>query len=131
MGQTVSIWTLQGTSKAKTDKAILFLDARTGKQAWLPTSVTSIRFIDRNFGVKVTLPGWFVNKIQWKDPSEFANRESKPKNPYVGSDVGNMLEEKMVLEEMYGSTTDQNEKTKLLKKIKLIEEAIEISNRGN
>lgn len=99
MGQTVSLWTMRGVSKAKTAKAILFLNTETNQEAWMPLTVASVRFIGKDYKVQVTVPGWFYGKIQWKQPSTFTPK-AKPANPYMGADVGNMMEERMVLNEM-------------------------------
>jgi len=63
--QTVVFYNLLGFSKAKTPKAVLFFDPQTNKQAWIPASVSTVKFIGPDFRVKVTVPGWFFNKITW------------------------------------------------------------------
>ncbi len=128
MGQTVSLWTMRGVSKAKTAKAILFLNTETNQEAWMPLTVASVRFIGKDYKVQVTVPGWFYGKIQWKQPSTFTPK-AKPANPYIGADVGNMMEERMILMEMYDSLDETNpnhtaEQKGLADKIKLIDEAV-------
>jgi hypothetical protein len=122
MGQTVSLWTMRGVSKAKTAKAILFLNTETNHEAWIPLTVASVRFIGKDYKVQVTVPGWFYGKIQWKQPSTFTPK-AKPANPYMGADVGNMMEERMVLAEVADSETGEH-KQKLLDRIALIDEAV-------
>ncbi len=122
MGQTVSLWTMRGVSKAKTAKAILFLNTETNQEAWMPLTVASVRFIGKDYQVQVTVPSWFYGKIQWKQPSTFTPK-AKPANPYIGADVGNMMEERMVLEEMSDSETGEA-KAKLLSRIAMIDAAV-------
>jgi hypothetical protein len=114
MGRTVAYYNIFGVSKAKTDKAILVV--KDGLESWMPLSVAQVKFIDKNFGVKVTVPDWFFRKISWKPLSEFKPK-AKSANPYVGSDVGNMMEERMVLEEMNPDDP----------RIKLIDEAVAVA----
>jgi hypothetical protein len=114
MGQTVTFYDIFGTSKAKTNKAILVM--RDNLETWLPLSVAQVKFIGKDYQVKVTVPGWFYNKISWKPLSEFKPK-AKPANPYIGSDVGNMMEERMVLEEMNPEDP----------RIKLIDEAVAVA----
>ncbi len=64
--KTVSFYSLRGVSKAKTDKAVLFFDEIHNREAWIPTSVGSVKFIGPNYKVEVTVPGWFFSKISWK-----------------------------------------------------------------
>ncbi len=123
MGQTVSLWSMNGVSKAKTAKAILFLNTETNLEAWMPLTVASVRFIGKDYKVRVTVPGWFYSKIQWKQPSTFTPK-AKPANPYIGADVGNMMEERMVLEEIADSETGEA-KQKLLERISLIDAAVQ------
>lgn len=47
-------------------------------------------------------------------------------NPYIGADVGNMMEERMVLEEMACYETG-DVKAKLLATIALIDEALKLA----
>lgn len=110
MGRTVAYYNIVGTSKAKTDKAILVV--KDGLESWMPLSVAQVKFIGKDYQVKVTVPDWFFRKISWKPLSEFKPK-AKPANPYIGTDVGNMMEERMVLEEMNPSDP----------RIKLIDEA--------
>jgi len=113
---------MKGVSKAKTAKAILFLNTETNLEAWMPLTVASVRFIGKDYKVQVTVPSWFYGKIQWKQPSTFTPK-AKPANPYLGADVGNMMEERMVLEEIADSETGEA-KQKLLERISLIDEAV-------
>jgi hypothetical protein len=69
VARTVCLYDIFGVSKAKTAKAILL--AKDGREAWLPLSVAQVKFIGKNYEVKVTVPGWFYNKISWKPLSEF------------------------------------------------------------
>lgn len=123
MGQTVSLWSMNGVSKAKTAKAILFLNTETNLEAWMPLTVASVRFIGKDYKIRVTVPGWFYGKIQWKQPSTFTPK-AKPANPYLGADVGNMMEERMVLEEIADSETGEA-KQKLLERISMIDAAVQ------
>ena len=125
MGQTVTLWSMYGVSKAKTAKAVLFLNTETNQEAWMPLTVAQVKFIGKDYKVKVTVPGWFYNKIQWKAPSTFTPK-AKPANPYIGADVGNMMEERMVLQEIADSETG-DEKAKLLARIALIDEATKLA----
>lgn len=63
--RTTTIYHLLGVSKAKTAKAVLFLDPETDRQAWIPLSIATVKFIGANFRVKVSVPDWFFNKISW------------------------------------------------------------------
>lgn len=47
-------------------------------------------------------------------------------NPYIGADVGNMMEERMVLEEMTCYVTGEA-KQKLLERIEMIDEATSLA----
>lgn len=114
MGRTVAYYNIVGTSKAKTDKAILVV--KDGLESWMPLSVAQVKFIGKDYQVKVTVPDWFFRKISWKPLSEFKPK-AKPANPYIGADVGNMMEERMVLEEIDPSDP----------RIKLIDEAVAIA----
>lgn len=96
MGRTVAYYNIFGTSKAKTDKAILV--AKDGMQSWMPLSVAQVKFVGKDYQVKVTVPDWFFRKISWKPIEEYTPK-AKPTNPYIGQDVGNILEEMMLLEE--------------------------------
>ena len=122
MGQTITLWTMNGVSKAKTAKAILFLNTETNQEAWVPLTVASVRFIGKDYKVQVTVPGWFYGKIQWKQPSTFTPK-AKSANPYIGADVGNMMEERMVLNEMADSETGEA-KQKLIERSALIDAAV-------
>lgn len=127
--KTVALHSLVGTSKAKTAKAILFLDTRTNKEAWIPTSIASVKFIGPDYAVKVTVPDWFFNKISWKEPTTFVKKTT---NPYVGMDVGNMMEERMVLAEMYDSLDETNsddfkQQEEIQKRLHWIDEAVNIA----
>lgn len=135
MGQTVTLWSMRGVSKAKTAKAILFLNTETNLEAWMPLTVASVRFIGKDYKVQVTVPGWFYSKIQWKQPSTFTPK-AKPANPYIGADVGNMMEERMILEEQLsafqeGAMGDGPEQDKAMeeldRRIKLIDEAVKVA----
>lgn len=121
MGQTVTLYNIFGTSKAKTEKAILVLN-ENNQQAWMPLSVAQVKFIGGNYKVKVTVPGWFFGKIAWK-PAEEYKPKAKPANPYMGGDVGNLGEELMVLQEIVESETGEK-KQKILEQIELINQAI-------
>lgn len=132
MGQTVTLWSMYGVSKAKTAKAILFLNTETNQEAWMPLTVAMVKFIGKDYKVKVTVPGWFYNKIQWKAPTTYVPK-AKPANPYMGADVGNMLEEQLILGEQLsafqeGAMGDGPEQDKameeLSRRIALIDEAV-------
>jgi len=126
MGQTVALYSIDGVSKAKTAKAILVFEPRMNKEAWIPLTVASVRFVNKTFGVRVTVPGWFFGKIQWKEPSNYVRKAApaKPANPYIGADVGNMMEERMVLEEIVANQSTEDN-TKLIERIKMIDEAVQ------
>ncbi len=128
MGQTVALYSIDGVSKAKTAKAILVFEPRMNKEAWIPLTVASVRFVNKNFGVRVTVPGWFFGKIQWKEPSNYVRKETpaKPANPYIGADYGNMMEERMVLDEIV-SNQPNSDNTKLLARIAMIDEAAKLA----
>ena len=113
MGRTVAYYNIFGVSKAKTNKAILV--AKDGLETWIPLSVAQVKFVGKNYEVKVTVPDWFFRKISWKPLSEFKPK-AKPANPYIGADTGNMMEERMVLEEIAESETGEA-KQKLLDQI--------------
>jgi hypothetical protein len=101
MGRTVSYYNIFGTSKAKTEKAILVLNDAGTEQAWMPLRVAQVKFIGKDYKVKVTVPDWFFRKISWVPAQDFKpTAKSAPTNPYIGQDVGNILEEMMVLQEM-------------------------------
>lgn len=124
MGQTVTLHTIYGVSKAKTDKAMLLEIEENGApvQSWIPLSVASVKFIGKNFQVKVVVPGWFFRKISWKAPVPYTPKAkpAAPKNPYVGMDYGNMMEEQMILGEQlshmeyeYGMAEDSDDESML------------------
>lgn len=96
--KTITFYDIVGFSRAKTAKAILVVNDNN-QQSWIPLSVASVKFIGKDYRVKVTVPGWFYGKISWKPVEEYKPKE-KPSNPYIGMDVGNILEEMMVLQEM-------------------------------
>lgn len=127
MSQTVTLHTIYGVSKAKTDKALLLEIEDNGSpvQSWIPLSVASVKFIGKDFQVKVVVPGWFFRKISWKAPVPFTPKAkpAAPQNTYIGSDVGNMLEERMVLEELISAQGAENS-TGLVRRIKMIDEAV-------
>lgn len=137
--RTVAFYSIDGVSKAKTQKAIL-VQRGDGQEAWIPLSQASVRFTGPNFRVRVSVPDWFFNKISWKQPVPYvkktaapvsvktgkpaepseplANTKKKMNNPYVGMDFGNMMEEQMVLSEMldhkrfeYGDMQDSDDPT--------------------
>jgi len=110
--QTVAFYTLHGHSKAKTAKAIL-LEDKSGHTAWIPTSIASVKFTGPNYKVEVVIPDWFHRKISWKAPVI--------ENPKVGEDIGNLMEEKMVLEEI--NTTES------MAKAALIDDAVKIMTK--
>lgn len=116
--KTVTFYNIFGTSKAKTEKAILVLNDSGTEQAWMPLSVAQVKFIGKDFKVKVTVPGWFFNKISWVPATDFKPK-SAPTNPYIGQDVGNLLEEEMVLNEIGGPA--------VAKKLQLIREALDLA----
>ena len=123
--KTVVLYNIEGVSKAKTAKAVLLFDPKTNKQAWIPLSIATVKFIGPDYAVKVTVPDWFFNKIAWKDETPV-----KPTKPTA--DVGNMMEERMVLIEMYDSLDETSEddvaeQTALAKRIKLIDEAVALA----
>ena len=137
MGQTVTLHTIYGVSKAKTDKALLLEIDDNGSpvQSWIPLSVASVKFIGKDFQVKVVVPGWFFRKISWKAPVPYTPKAkpATPKNPYIGSDVGNMLEEQMILGEQLsayqeGAMGDGPEQDRAMEdlslRIKMIGEAV-------
>ena len=140
--RTVTMYSIDGVSKAKTAKAIL-VSRPQGDEAWIPLSSASVRFTGPNYKVRVSVPGWLYSKISWKRPVERSEKApepsappkiSKPNNPYIGMDFGNMMEEQMVLSEMlshkrfeYGDLQDSDDPTildPLLKEIKEIEGAL-------
>lgn len=82
MARTVCLYDIYGVSKAKTQKAILV--ARDGREAWMPLSVASVKFIGKDYQVKVTVPDWFYGKIVWKEPTEFV-RGASPATPVAES----------------------------------------------
>ena len=125
MGRTVAYYNIFGTSKAKTDKAILVVNETGTEQTWMPLSVAQVKFIGKDYQVKVTVPDWFFRKISWKPVEEYVPK-AKSSNPYIGADEGNMMEERMVLEEIAESETGET-KQKLLDQIKLIDEAIAVA----
>ena len=88
----------------------------------MPLTVAGVRFIGKDYKVQVTVPGWFYNQIKWKQPSTFIPK-TKPTNPYIGTDIGNMMEERMVLNEMADSETGEA-KQKLIERIALIDAAV-------
>lgn len=65
MARTVAFYSFNGVSKAKTERAILFRETSTNRQAWLPLSVTSVKFVGGDYKVTVSVPDWFFNKIKW------------------------------------------------------------------
>ena len=113
--KTVTFYNIFGTSKAKTEKAILVLNDAGTEQAWLPLRVAEVKFIGKDYKVKVTVPDWFFRKISWVPATDFKPK-SAPTNPYIGQDVGNLLEEEMVLNEIGGPA--------VAKKLQLIREAL-------
>ena len=117
MGRTVAYYNIFGTSKAKTDKAILVLNEQ-GLQAWMPLRVVQVKFIGKEYQVKVTVPDWLYNKISWK-PAEEYKPKSVTTNPYIGQDIGNIMEEMMVLQEM--------QPPGVAKTLQLMQEAIDIA----
>lgn len=135
MGQTVTLHTIYGVSKAKTDKALLLEIEENGApvQSWIPLSVASVKFIGKDFQVKVVVPGWFFRKISWKAPVPYTPKAKTvaptpapapvvSKNPYIGSDVGNMLEEAMILGEQLsayqeGAMGDGPEQDRMMKEL--------------
>ena len=114
--RTTALFSLRGFSKAKTAKAILFEDMRNGYTAWIPTSVASVRYLGLNYKVEVVVPDWFYRKIVWKAPVIV-------KNPFAGVDIGNLMEEKMVLEEILAGETDAVKIDELKSKLAMIDEA--------
>lgn len=115
--RTVAFYSIDGVSKAKTAKAILV--AANGKEAWLPLRFTMVKFTGPDYKVRVSVPDWLYNKINWKTP-EAPAAPKKPTNPYIGTDYGNMMEELMVLNEMldheereYGLYQDSDDFPKL------------------
>jgi hypothetical protein len=118
MTRTVAYYNFEGTSKAKTANAILFQNEATGMETWLPTRVVSVRFIGPNYRVRVSIPDWLSCKLDWKEPVV------KPKNPYIGADVGNMMEERMVMNEQLDYIAKGTpEYIALVNRIRLIDEA--------
>lgn len=147
--RTVSFYSIDGVSKAKTAKAIL-VSRQDGQEAWIPLSSASVKFTGPDYKVRVSVPDWLYNKISWKRPVAMATiskKTSEPQvrsepvavakklsNPYIGMDFGNMMEEQMVLSEMlshkrieYGEMEDSDDPTildPLMKEIKEIEGAL-------
>lgn len=109
--QTTTIHYIDGFSKAKTAKAILVNRPDFGDEAWIPLSYASVRFTGPNYRVRVSVPGWLFRKISWKAPTPRPQAQTNVtkaaaivapepvKNPYIGMDYGNMMEEQMVLGE--------------------------------
>jgi len=66
--RTVTIYTIEGRTKAKTDKAVLFqrMNGPAQEQAWIPLSMCTLRYIGSDFKAKASVPDWFYNKISWK-----------------------------------------------------------------
>ena len=66
--KTVAIYTIEGRTKAKTDKAVLFerMNGSSIQMAWIPLSMCTLRYIGSNFKAKASVPDWFYNKISWK-----------------------------------------------------------------
>lgn len=136
MSQTTTLHTIFGVSKAKTDKAILVEIEDNGAkvQSWIPLSVAAVRFIGRNFEVQISVPGWFFRKISWKTPAPYvpkAKAAPAPKvaaapvsNSYAGNDYGNLMEEKMILEEILASTENRFERERIEESIKSIDRAV-------
>lgn len=131
--QTTTIHYIDGFSKAKTAKAILVNRPDFGDEAWIPLSFASVRFTGPNYQVRVSVPGWLFRKISWKAPtprpqSNVAKAaavvapaaDTVTKNPYIGMDYGNMMEEQMILNEQlshmeyeYGMYQDSDDETVL------------------
>ena len=123
MGRTVAFYNIFGTSKAKTEKAILVLNETGTEQAWVPLKVAEVKFIGKDYKVKVTVPDWFFRKISWVPATEYKPKaKSAPTNPYIGQDVGNILEEMMVLEEM--------QPPGVAKTLQLMQEAIDLAKEA-
>lgn len=146
--KTVTIYHIDGVSKAKTSKAILIQRNDGGTEAWIPLSCVSVKFTGPNYKVRVSVPDWLFSKISWKQPTPFqkkvqqvmAGKPPEPvaatqkKNPYVGCDVGNMLEERMVLEEklsheeyeygMYQDSDDEPTLAEMAKSIDLLKKQL-------
>ncbi len=132
--RTVALYNIFGVSKAKTAKAVLLHETTTDRMAWIPLSVASVKFIGTDYKVKVTVPDWFFNKIAWKTAASFAPK-AKPDNPYIGADVGNMMEERMVLTEIYDSLDETNsdhaaELAGIAKRLRMIEEAVALAQHA-
>lgn len=146
--RTVAFYSIDGVSKAKTAKAIL-VQRQDGKEAWIPMSSASVKFTGPNYKVRVSVPDWLFSKISWKNPTAFVRKavsvSTTPapvvttapvakKNPYIGMDYGNMMEESMVLSEMlshkkieFGECLDSDDPTildPLSNEIKQIEGAL-------
>lgn len=134
--RTVSFYSIDGVSKAKTAKAIL-VSRQDGKEAWIPLSTASVKFVGRDYKVHVSVPDWLYSKIAWKQPVPYV-KKAQPvqpvvqkqiqKNPYIGTDYGNMMEERMVLEEQlsheeyeYGMYQDSDDEPTLAEMAKNIE----------
>jgi len=66
--RTVAIYTIDGVSKAKTAKAVLFECFRgTAKYtAWIPLSVCTLKFTGPEYKARLSVPDWMYNKISWK-----------------------------------------------------------------
>lgn len=131
--RTVSFYSIDGVSKAKTAKAIL-VSRQDGKEAWIPLSSASVKFTGPNYQVRVSVPDWLYSKISWKTAVAYVKKAvntvavaeekvvqnpvaaPKKENPYIGMDFGNMMEEQMVLSEMlshkrieYGENQDSDD----------------------
>lgn len=134
MGRTVAFYNIFGTSKAKTDKAILVLNDAGTEQAWIPLRVAEVKFIGKDYKVKVTVPDWFFNKISWVPATDYKPKTQKPvdvpepivkpvsANPYIGMDVGNILEEMMVLQEINPPG--------VARKLQLMQEALDLAKEA-
>lgn len=66
--RTVAFYSMDGVSRAKTAKAVLFECARGSGtyMAWIPLSVCTLKFTGPDFKARVSVPDWMYNKISWK-----------------------------------------------------------------
>lgn len=133
--RTVAFYSIDGISKAKTNKAILVQRNDGGTEAWIPLSCASVKFTGPDFRVTVSVPDWLFSKISWKQPVPYEKKVKQvvqqpiQKNPYIGTDYGNMMEERMVLDERlaheeyeYGMYQDSDDEPTLTEMAKSIDE---------
>lgn len=59
----IAYYNLVGVSKAKTDRAILFLEDGVEKAQWFPLSVLSNFRFGKDFKVTISVPDWHLRRI--------------------------------------------------------------------